>query len=315
MEELSNRARTAGGGELPAVSLIIPSRNRPELLAETVDSVLAGRQVPAEIVIVDQSDDPNEALRARHCERCRITYTWLSRPGVSRARNHGIRTAQHGLLAFIDDDVRVHADWFENLVRAHLAAGDRAVVSGRVLPEQPPTAHGFVPSTIESEEPVVYEGRIGMDILYSNNMIMPREAAEGVGLFDERLGAGTPFQNAEDNDLAYRLLEAGYRIHYAPEPVVEHRAWRTGRDYLPLRWSYGRGQGGFYAKHFDLRDRYMIHRAAYDAKQRLIRCARLAAAREPRRALGQLVYLTGLLTAMAQWLLTRSRTPAVPRLP
>lgn len=285
-------------------SLIIPSINRPQLLLETVESVLAGNVVPAEIIIVDQSGASHAALASRTADHCELRYMQVSSVGVSRARNLGIRSARHAILAFLDDDMFVDADWFANLVRAVVEAGPRAVVSGRVMPERAAAASGFVPSTMEDETSVVYEGRIGMDILYSGNMALHRSATDDIGGFDERLGGGTSFPTAEDNDFAHRLLEAGYRIHYVPDAIVEHRAWRTGRDYLSIRWQYGRGQGGFYAKHFDLRDRYMLRRARDDVSQRGIRFVRFVA-RDPRRAVGQIVYLGGLLSAIAQWLLTR----------
>jgi GT2 family glycosyltransferase len=291
---------------IPPASLIIPSVNRGRLLVETVDSVLAGDEVPAEIIIVDQSDRGSDELAARDSPRCDVRYVWTREVGASRARNTGIRLARHALLGFIDDDIRVAPDWFGCLVRAALAAGPRAVITGRVLPERPESPDGFVPSTITDEEPVVYEGRIGVDILYSNNMMLHRSAFDEVGLFDGRLGGGATFPTAEDNDLAHRMLEAGYRIVYAPEAVVEHRAWRTGRDYLPLRWSYGRGQGAFYAKHLDLRDRYILRRAGHDVAHNSARFFRFLL-RDPRRAAGQVVHVAAVVSAIAQWLVTRPR--------
>jgi cobaltochelatase CobN len=95
-------------------------------------------------------------------------------------------------------------------------------------------------------------------------MAIRRETLREVGGWDERLGAGTSFPAAEDNDLGFRLLEAGYRIAYHPEAVAWHRAWRAERDYLPLRWAYGRGQGAYYAKHAALSDAYMVRRFGAD---------------------------------------------------
>ena len=291
---------------LPPVSVIIPSRNRPQLLFETVGSVLACDEAPAEIIIIDQSDEPNEQLRALRSERCEVRHVWSREPGVSRARNLGMRMARHAHLAFIDDDVQVRPDWLGALVRASESAGPDAVVSGRVLAERPASADGFVPSTIDSEEPAVYSGRIAADVLYTNNMIVQRALVDRVGEFDERLGGGARFPTAEDNDFAFRLLEAGFRIHYAPEAVVVHRAWRSGRDYLPLRWSYARGQGAFYAKHANLHDRYMLWRFRHDAAQRGVRFFRYIV-RDPRRAVGQVVHLAGLLSGFGEWLITRPR--------
>lgn len=295
-------------GALPRASLIIPSVNRPQLLLETVASVLEGDQVPAEIIVVDQSDRPNESLATRTSPRCDVRYFHTPEVGVSRSRNTGARMALYPLLGFIDDDVRVYPHWFGCLVHAAISAGPRAVITGQVLPEKPATPDGFAPSAITDQTPQVYKGRIGVDILYSGNMMLHRSAMDEVGGFDLRFGGGARFPTAEDNDLLHRLLEAGYRIHYAPEAVLEHRAWRTGKDYLPLLWSYGRGQGAFYAKHLDLRDRYMFRRFGHDMSHSTIRMFRLLR-RDRRKAAGQVVRLAGVLSAFAEWLVTRPREP------
>jgi GT2 family glycosyltransferase len=293
---------------LPPASLVIPSRQRPRLLLETVTSVLAGEEVPAEIVIIDQSDAPNEALASFTSERaCQVVYQWNPGSGASRARNQAIRAVRHDLIVFLDDDMRVAPTWYGTLMRALLDAGPRAVATGSVLPEDE-RASGFVPSIMADRHPAVYEGRIGEDILYLGNMVLRRSAFDEVGILDERLGGGTRFPSAEDNDLAFRLLEAGYRIHYVPEAEVYHRAWRSDDHYLPLRWSYGRGQGAFYAKHAHLRDRYMLWRLAQEIRARTTRCLRVLPS-DPRRAAGQVVSLLGVLTGFAEWLFTRRNKP------
>jgi GT2 family glycosyltransferase len=291
-------------GPLPATSLIIPSRNRPGILAETVASVLAGDEVPTELIVIDQSDAEHPDLAHIGTRRgCKVRYIWSPGRGLSRARNQGIEAARHEVLVFTDDDVRVSQGWFATLVRALLGAGPAAVVTGQVPPAEE-RADGFVPSTKVDPVPAVYEGRIGADVLYPHNMAMHRSLVESVGEFDVRLGAGTHFAGSEDNDFAFRLLEAGHRIIYVPEAVVYHRAWRSASAYLPLRWSYGRGQGAFYGKHFNLRDRYMLWRLAQEVRQRSGRFFRLLP-RDPRRATGQLVCVLGVLSGFAEWLITR----------
>ena len=62
---------------LPPAAVILASRNRPDLLAEAVGSILAGEQVPAELVVIDQSDEPSAALRAlRPARPCTLRYVW-----------------------------------------------------------------------------------------------------------------------------------------------------------------------------------------------------------------------------------------------
>lgn len=289
---------------LPPATLVIPSRNRGEMLVETVRSVLEGDAVPAEILVVDQSEAPNRMLQAlaREHEGC-VRYLWGPDRGVSKARNRGIRDARHEVLLFVDDDVRVTRTWCRDLVGALVEAGPEAAVTGRVLPEASGDDEGFVPSTIDRPEPAVYSGRIGTDILYSNNMALWRSLVEAVGPFDERLGGGTAFRNAEDNELGFRILEAGFRIHYTPDAVLYHRAWRSKSDYHPLCWSYGYGQGAYYAKHLRLRDTYMLRRFGHDLWQRLLRTLRFLRG-QPHRAVGQIVYMAGMVTGGCHWLVS-----------
>lgn len=290
---------------LPLTSLIICSRNRPQLLIETVESVLQGEEVPTELVIVDQSDVSNPKLEKLTTDRpCQIRYVRPGSVGLSRARNSGIAAAQYDILAFTDDDVELTSSWFRELVRALLSAGPRAAVTGRVLVGLTGPPGGFAPSTKSDLNPVVYEGRIGEDVLYPNNAALFRSAFKDVGDFDIRLGAGGTFCSAEDNDFGFRLLEAGYRIVYAPEAVLYHRAWRDEGDYSPLRWSYGYGQGAYFAKHLSLRDRYMLWRMVRHIKNHMVGFLRRVWS-QPRLAYGDAVYVWALLCGATKWLFTQ----------
>jgi GT2 family glycosyltransferase len=301
-------AASAIPASLPASSLIIPSRNRPELLLAAVRSILQGDDIPTELIIIDQSDAPSTALATLTTDRaCKIRYLWTKSVGASRARNAGIAAAQHDILAFTDDDVTVTSTWFGALIRALLCAGPRAVVTGRVLAAMAQTPGSFAPSTKADENPVVYAGRIGEDVLFSNNAAMFRSAIKEVGDFDVRLGPGGPFSNAEDNDLGFRLLEAGYRIVYVPDAVLHHRPWRNERDYLPLRWSYGHGQGAYYAKHLSLTDRYMLWRMVRQVKNHALGFA-WRIRRQRRLAYGDAIYLLGFFSGTLRWLLTQRWT-------
>lgn len=296
--------------DLPNVSVIVCSRNRPTMLVESVDSILRGNEVPREIVIVDQSDVSNPRLAQLDGDRsCTVRYVWTESRGLSAANNLGVAEAHHDVLVFTHDDVTVAPEWLGSLVRALVSQGLRSVVTGQVRPSEAEAAGGFAPSTKTDEAPAVYSGRIGIDILFPMNMAMYRSAVEEVGGFDRRLGPGTPFPAAEDNDFGFRLLEAGYRIVYAPEAVLIHRAWRAPRDYLPLRWAYGTGQGGYYAKYADLRDRYMLQRMSAD----LIRHFRAILSRlrtgDPFGAASSGAYSLGVLYGAARWWLTQSRAP------
>ena len=276
------------------VSIVIPTRDRPDLLRDTVQSILAGDRLPAEIVVADQSSVPGAPLPV--AEGLGLVHLRLSSTGLSRARNAGIAAASHELVVITDDDVHVEPDWLRHLVVALVQAPARTVVTGRVRPYE---SDGHVPSVTYWTEPQVFEGRLFADVLFTNNMAIRRAAFEELGLFDERLGAGAEFPSAEDNDFGYRLLEAGYRIAFVPEAALWHRGARSGRRLAALDWAYGRGQGAFYAKHLTRSDRHMLRRFARNAAYRLRRMR--SAIRGDRVALREGIYLAGLFWGAVGW--------------
>lgn len=301
--------RPAQATPLPSVSLVIGTRNRPALLADTVRSILAGDEVPAEIVIIDQSDEPQTDVAALAREYdCEIQYSWTPTRGSGRARNLGIQAAQHAILAFCDDDMLAPPTWFGALIRALVAAGPDTVVTGQVLAADEEQPGGFAPSLKVDETPALYEGRVGQDVLWSGNMALYRSAVEVVGLFDERFGAGAHFPAAEDNDLGFRLLEAGYRILYVPSAILYHRSWRASDDYGQLRWNYGRGQGAFFAKHLSVRDWHMLSRLITNVRTHLLGFASRVR-RQRRLAYGDALYTAGLFAGVGEWLLTQRLRP------
>jgi GT2 family glycosyltransferase len=293
-----------------------------------VASILDGTEVPDELLVVDQSVELHPALADFATPRCPFRYLHSRTVGLSRGRNIGIAAASHPIIVFTDDDVLVPPAWFGTLVRSFRTAGPRTVVTGRVLATEAETEGGFAPSLHPGTERIVYEGRVYQDPLATFNVALPRTAHAAVGGFDVRLGPGTRFPAAEDNDFGHRLLEAGYRIVFDPEAVVYHRAWRDDRAYVPLRHGYGRGQGAFYAKHLSFEDRYMLRRmigTLVNHVRRLPRAALndlLAAAggrppgywRSAQRSstsrkllFGEVAWIVGFLAGMVEWIATKRR--------
>ena len=171
---------------LPLTSLIICSRNRPLLLSETIESVLVGNEMPTEIVIVDQSDDPHPTLPLLTSRRgCAIRYHWRRSRGLSRASNEGIEITAYDILAWIHDDALVSPDWFGALVRALIEAGPDTIVTGRVLPADTGIEDGFQMMIKKDTRPACYQGRVDQDVLFPLNMNMCRSTPRSVGTFDE----------------------------------------------------------------------------------------------------------------------------------
>ncbi|MGH8807272.1 MAG: glycosyltransferase family 2 protein [Noviherbaspirillum sp.] len=197
------------------VSIVVPTRNRPQLLSRCLGSLVSQRFDAAhfEIIIVD--DGPDNATRdvvagwTAHTAACgpRITYIPSMGPhGPAAARNHGWRAARGAIVAFTDDDTIARTDWLRNGVHAF---GDEVhAVSGRVVMplSATPTAHELQAKTIESAEFV------------TANCFCRKKVLEDLGGFDERFR----FAWREDADLHFRLLDYHARIAYEPKAVMMH---------------------------------------------------------------------------------------------
>ena len=284
------------------VSVVICSRERPRLLEDTVRSVLDGERVPAEIVIVDQSAAAHAELAAMGVVRgCEVRYLHSGTVGLSRARNVGLRAARSDVAVLIDDDMYVERDWLAQLV-AGRPEGERTVATGRVLPAPAEGEGGVVPAAalVERDEPAVFTGLQALDVVPGANVALPRELVLELGGYDERLGAGTRFAAADDNDMGHRLLAAGCEVHHVPSAVVLHRAWRGRDERVRLRWDYGRGKGAFFAKHSAMGDEHVRRRARAEVARRLRR-AGSALPRRPKAAASELISLGGLASGALGW--------------
>lgn len=170
-------------------------------------------------------------------------YVHSHSPGLSRARNIGVVAARRDIMAFLDDDMLVDRVWLGAIVAQLRRRGPGWAVTGQVPEGAAERVGAFQMSVLEDTTSREYPGRLLRDLLYTGKMAISRELLERVGEFGERLGAGSRFPGAEDNDFGYRLLAHGARIAYAPDAAVQHRAWRPREAYVRMRWGYGPGQG------------------------------------------------------------------------
>jgi GT2 family glycosyltransferase len=284
---------------VPGTSLIICSRNRPQLLRDCVASVLRGETVPSELIIVDDSDFEDPAVPSMSAGPCEIRYVWRRGRGLSSALNLAVGLARHDLLVFCQDDNEVEPTWLALITNALREADGRVLVTGSVRASQAETPNQFVANATVASDRVVYRGSPPRDVLYAQNMAMFSSAAAEIGPFDERLGPGTRFPASEDSDFAYRALKAGYAIVYEPSAMVWHRAWRPSEDWLRFRWDYGFARGGFYAKYL-FADGHMRCRLWNDLREHLVPVPGLLL-RDRQKATGHLALTGGLVTGAIWW--------------
>ena len=239
-----------------------------------------------EVVVVDQSDGGETETLLAGLPGVRYL---RSAPGLSRARNTAIAATSADAIAFTDDDVVIPAGWLDAIAGAFAAEPDAGAVCGRAVTPAG-ELHPGAPAGIYRWP--AHPFRLGSGF----NLAVRRRALEDAGLFDEELGAGARFTSAEDTDLLYRLLRAGWSVVCRDDITVVHDDWRSSTDELRLHFAYGVGAGAQTAKHASAGDRRATWFAVREAAHHVFMVGRESARRRPRSALLQLPFLAGLAT-------------------
>ncbi len=217
-----------------SVSVVVCTRNRPQQLAQCLLALSSLSQRPEQILVVDNAP-ADDATRSLVAQMPGIQYVLEPRPGLSVARNTGIRHSTGDIIAFTDDDAIVHPDWS---IRLQQGFDDPKVmaVTGLMLPAELETeaqlifhrgsggpGWGYRGLTFDQRffEEMKHRGVPVWRIGAGANMAFRRKAFELVGYFDERLGAGAS-GCSEDSELWYRILADGWICRYEPAAVIYH---------------------------------------------------------------------------------------------
>ncbi len=89
---------------MPKVSVIIPTYNRQDVVAQTVQSVLNQTERDLEVIVVDDGSKDNTREVIQHLTDSRVSYFYKTNSGPASARNFGLSKAQGEYIAFLDSD-------------------------------------------------------------------------------------------------------------------------------------------------------------------------------------------------------------------
>ncbi len=247
------------GSRATPVSAIVCTRNRGDALRPCLDSLMRLEHGELEIIVVDNAptdestaDLVGQLAGGRH----RVRYVREDRPGLSRARNRGLREATGEIIAYIDDDARADPLWVAGLMRGFKRHAGVGCVTGLVVSarlesavEQYAEARAWWLTRCEPRLISATRGpgdsRLHPYDTYSfgtgANMAFRATVIREVGGFDECLGAGVPTAGGEDLDAFARVLLSGRLVGYEPAALVWHEHRATEHDLQ--RQMYGRGKG------------------------------------------------------------------------
>jgi glycosyltransferase involved in cell wall biosynthesis len=229
----------------PLVSIIIPTRDRAELLKRCVESIRARTDYsPFEILIVDNGSVEEETFRFfREVERDeRIRVISESGPfNYSRLNNSAAKQARGDILVFLNNDTEIEdASWLTEMV-SHAARAEVGAVGARLWWPDGTLQHGGVVLGLGGVAghafphiPRGHPGYFNRAMLQQNSsavtgacMAVRKSVFEELKGFDE-VNLGVTFN---DIDFCLRLTQRGYRVVWTPYAnLIHHESASRGHQ-------------------------------------------------------------------------------------
>ncbi|GAB3207524.1 glycosyltransferase [Marinactinospora thermotolerans] len=224
--------------EMPDVTVVVPTRDRPELLRRTLRAI-AVQDYPGRIVtlVVYDHDEPDHSLAEDGGDRPVRVVTNTHSPGLAGARNTGVLAAETDLVAFCDDDDTWLPSKLRRQVEVLLAEPETEIVCCgiRVAYEATEADRILERTTITFADLL----RSRLTELHPSTFVIRRDAmVHGCGTVSEEI----PGSYGEDYELLLRLArraairnvpEVGVRVLWHPRSHFTGR-WQTIST--ALRW-------------------------------------------------------------------------------
>lgn len=202
-------------------SIVIPVFNRPDEVAELLESLTQQSYRNYEIIIVeDGSSVPCEAVVKAYADRLPVTYYTKPNSGPGQTRNYGAERAKGEYLLIWDSDILIPEGYFE-AIESFLKANPVDAFGG------PDRAH-------ESFTDVQKAINYSMTSFFTTGGIrggkkkldkfFPRSFNMGIRrTVYEQLSGFRAMRFGEDVDFSYRIVEAGYKTALIPDAYVYHK--------------------------------------------------------------------------------------------
>jgi cellulose synthase/poly-beta-1,6-N-acetylglucosamine synthase-like glycosyltransferase len=230
-------------------SVIVPVYNGAETLAACLDA-LSTQTVEAsryEVIVVDDgSTDGSGEVATRHG----AAVIRQEHAGAGAARNRGTEQTRGEILLFTDADCQPLPDWIEQML-APFSDPDVAGVKGIYGTRQRSLVARFAQAEYAEKYDRLAQGE-QIDFVDTHAAAYRRDVFLAHGGFDPG------FLLDEDQELSFRLAEAGHRLVFAPAARVYHQHPATIWRYARRKAHLGRWKVRVHARHpaRALRDSY-----------------------------------------------------------
>jgi GT2 family glycosyltransferase len=222
--------------QVQGATVIVPTLNRGRYLADTLHDLLAQEYQPIEILVVDQSIEPDPAVLDLVLEHPGlISYRKVQFRGLPLARNYGWQRAKYEAIVFVDDDIRCGSSLVGEHLRG-LARQNIGMVAGGIDERTSAKENGRVPGQFNSwtATPVRSFGANGECLVQhvaGCNFSVWRSVLRAAGGFDEALASGAALY--EETELCLRVRKCGFDIYFNGSARVQHLAAGNGGCRVP----------------------------------------------------------------------------------
>lgn len=202
------------------VSLIIPVYNGGRYLQEAIESALAQTYTNREIIVVnDGSCDGGETESIAQSYRDRIRYFSKPNGGVASALNFAVSKMTGDYFSWLSHDDLYYPQKLERQLEilANMPDPRTVLYCNYTLIDSEGKALGdiIMDTALLNQKPLYSVLRSGIN---GCSLLIPREAFEKTGLFDEKL------RTTQDYDLWIRMqLQGGYKFAHHPDVLVKYR--------------------------------------------------------------------------------------------
>lgn len=188
-----------------------------------LDSVARQRHRPQEVIVLDDASDQLRVadIVAGHRTEARVIRSEVQL-GVGRGRNRLLADASGDAFVVLDDDaVLEDPDFLGKVVVALTERPRAAILAARILDHQGDGTRLLVPfsTRARTRDPALTERAELVSYFLGGAHVIRRDAYRRVGGYDESFVWGE-----EELDLSFRVVNAGFEIHYVPALEVHHRA-------------------------------------------------------------------------------------------
>jgi glycosyltransferase involved in cell wall biosynthesis len=224
----SSSHSSSSPGALPTVSVVIATRNRPELLRRAIDAIVSQAYDGAiDVTVVFDQTEPDLTLVSDAAGRTVRVMENGRTPGLPGGRNTGITATTGELIAFCDDD----DEWLPGKLAAQVDHLQRHpdvtfCTTGIVIDFEGAKTERRSQVAELTVELLVHDR---LTEAHPSGFVFRRSALERFGLVDEEIPGGY----SEDYDFLLRAARDG-RIACLPTPLVSIRWGRL--SYFATRW-------------------------------------------------------------------------------